>query len=137
MFFAVIRSDGSNLAKPADYAAAVSYCVSHEIVEMATNPDTINGWLTLSGTTKCEIGDMCECQSMAGCNGAQTVTYFGSWSVEKYWSNIDKDCFDPSTLPTPSTHVVQATPSSSGSGSSSGPHKKGPLFQVALPPKGT
>ena len=67
------------------FVNSISYCLSHELSEAFSNPDG-QGWFNDNG---CEIGDICEATTTQGC--CITVPYKG-WSVETYWSNVDRRC---------------------------------------------
>jgi hypothetical protein len=100
LFYAVIATTGVSPALSGDdFINNISYCISHELAEMFTNPDG-QGWFAdaepATGEQSCEIGDICETKG--------TVQTLGKWTVEKYWSQADDTCFDPSSpapQPTP------------------------------------
>lgn len=98
LFYAVIGTKGVSTALSGDdFINRVSYCISHELAEMFTNPDG-HGWFadadpSVGRDQTCEIGDICETKG--------TVLTLGKWTVEKFWSQETKDCFDPSS-PAPS-----------------------------------
>jgi hypothetical protein len=112
LFFSVISTPASiNLLTPAQlFVDLVSYCVSHELAEMFTNPDD-RGWFSGGAGTRqgCEIGDICECPFPDCSSGALTVQYMSKWAIEKYWSQKEGVCINPDNLePDPVTGSLQA-----------------------------
>jgi|GEM_PF-2513861 len=103
LFYAVISTDGVDTSLSGDaFINQVSYCVSHELAEMFTNPDD-RGWFADADPAhgrnqQCEIGDICETRPDG--------LYRGRWQVEQYWSQKDNACLDPATIPVPATTPV-------------------------------
>jgi hypothetical protein len=97
-FCAVISTQGVSTALSGDdFINQISYCISHELAEMFTNPDG-RGWFADADSTAgrpkvCEVGDICETKGY--------VQTLGKWTIEKYWSQSDHGCLDPSA-PAPS-----------------------------------
>ena len=90
LFWAIVQGYAHDPPQttPKDFVDSISFCVSHELVEMFTNRDD-NGFF--QDGTGCEIGDLCEA------NAAQmffTVPY-GPWWVETYWSQAAHACIGP------------------------------------------
>jgi hypothetical protein len=106
LFYSVISTQGVSTALSGDdFINQISYCISHELAELFTNPDG-RGWfadpdLAQGRTDTCEIGDICETKG--------TVKTLGKWTVEKYWSQTGSDCFD-STSPAPAPPGPPAPP---------------------------
>lgn len=71
------------------FVDSISYGVSHELSEAFSNPDG-QGYFSDNG---CEIGDLCEAGTTGSCCIIVPYTVSGrTWSVEKYWSNLDAHC---------------------------------------------
>ncbi|MBV9357279.1 MAG: hypothetical protein JO023_17350 [Chloroflexi bacterium] len=99
LFYAVIATPALSPSESGDaFINSISYCISHELAEMFTNPDG-RGWFADASPAQrrdqvCEIGDICE---LAG-----LVQTAGKWTVEKYWSQTGQTCFDPASgVPAP------------------------------------
>jgi hypothetical protein len=108
LFYAVISMKGVDASKSGDDVInAVSYCISHELAEMFTNPDG-RGWFAdadpVHGRSQtCEIGDICETKT----NGQA----LGKWTIEQFWSQSVGGCYDASSpAPTPSGPTPPADP---------------------------
>jgi hypothetical protein len=95
LFYSVISMKGVDASKSGDDVInSVSYCISHELAEMFTNPDG-RGWFAdadpVHGRAQtCEIGDICETKG--------EVLALGKWTIEKFWSQQDNACYDPSSV---------------------------------------
>jgi hypothetical protein len=110
LFYAVIGMKGVDASKSGDDVInSVSFCISHELAEMFSNPDG-RGWYADADpahgrTDSCEIGDICETKG--------NVQALGKWTIEKFWSQKDSNCYDPSSLaPAPSDPSSSSGPTS-------------------------
>jgi len=83
VFWALVRTDQAPQTNGLAFVSSFAFCVSHELAEAVTNPDTTGNFGFISSNS-CEIGDICE---------QHTFTYRG-WSVEQYWSNWDATCIN-------------------------------------------
>lgn len=82
VFWTLVRTDNASTNGLA-FVSSFAFCVSHELAEALTNPDTKGdyGFLASNG---CEIADICE----------QHQFNYRGWSIEQYWSNWDAACIN-------------------------------------------
>src|SRR4029077_4706726 len=92
----------------------VSVLGSHEIIEAATDPIILSGWIdnSLAGFNADilkagEASDICEVK------GAPAVQLPGGPLVSSYWSNADKACV-PDVTPPVTTAQLSPTPNGAG-----------------------
>jgi hypothetical protein len=79
LFWAIVGTNSSTQASAKAFVNSVAYCVSHEFAEAVTDRDGAG----VIASNNCEIGDICETQSLFEYRG---------WSIEQYWSGWDKNC---------------------------------------------
>lgn len=79
LFWAIVGTDDRKKTTEKDFVNALSPIVSHELAEAFSDRDG-QGFI---GDKGCEIGDICE---------TETVFQYRGWTVEQYWSNWDNNC---------------------------------------------